>query len=70
MTWKSGIDGGTWFYCSECKVSTPPTDQGECYTCGTVIVPQEPPDADGEDFRGGEAAAYEREQCAEWQSLK
>jgi hypothetical protein len=30
----------------------------------------EPPDADGEAFRGGEAAAYEREQQAEAWRLK
>lgn len=30
----------------------------------------EPPEADGEAFRGGEAAAYEREQQAECQRLK
>lgn len=31
---------------------------------------REPPEPDGEAFRGGEAAAYEREQMAEWQKLK
>jgi len=30
----------------------------------------EPPEPDGEAFRGGEAAAYEREQMADWQRLK
>lgn len=30
----------------------------------------EPPEPDGEAFRGGEAAAYEREQMAKWQRLK
>ena len=30
----------------------------------------EPGDADGEAFRGGEAAAYEREQMADAQRLK
>jgi hypothetical protein len=32
--------------------------------------PREPGDPDGEAFRGGEAAAYEREQMAGWQRLK
>ena len=36
---------------------------GGCEDC-------EPPEPDGEDFRGGEAAAYEREQMAKWQRLK
>lgn len=31
---------------------------------------QEPGDPDGEAFRGGEAAAYEREQMSDAQSLK
>ena len=31
---------------------------------------REPREPDGECFRGGEAAAYEAEQMAEWQRLK
>jgi hypothetical protein len=30
----------------------------------------EPPEPDGEAFRGGEAAAYQAEQMAAWQRLK
>ncbi len=38
--WKPGIDGGEWVWCRVCKGSTPPTEQGQCATCGTVIVPK------------------------------
>lgn len=44
-----------------------------CEDCAEVIQAErdednrEPRDADGEDFRGGEAAAYERESQAEIQ---
>lgn len=36
---------------------------GGCEDC-------EPPESDGDAFRGGEAAAYERDQMAAWQRLK
>lgn len=39
MTWRAGVDGGDWFKCYECDVTTPPTEQGRCATCGSVIVP-------------------------------
>lgn len=35
-----------------------------------VLEDDEPPEPDGECFRGGEAAAYEAEQMAQWQRLK
>jgi hypothetical protein len=35
-----------------------------------IFDDREPPEPDGEDFRGGEAAAYEAEQMAAWQRLK
>ena len=34
------------------------------------FLDREPAEPDGECFRGGEAAAYEAEQMAEWQRLK
>lgn len=42
----------------------------ECPACRTWRDNREAPEPDGEAFRGGEAAAYEREQMAEWQRLK
>jgi hypothetical protein len=44
----------------------------ECPACGdeTVKADIEPPEPDGEAFRGGEAAAYEREQMSAAQRLK
>lgn len=59
-------------------------EAGECPMCGAIYTDPwggrhynnsvgcciEPPEPDGECFRGGEAAAYEREQMAAWQRLK
>lgn len=36
--WTAGIDGGTWEWCSTCRTTTPPTEQGTCATCGSIIV--------------------------------
>jgi hypothetical protein len=41
-----------------------------CADCWTRNDNREPPEPDGEAFRGGEAAAYQAEQCAQWQKLK
>lgn len=41
-----------------------------CAVCLTRRENREPPEPDGEAFRGGEAAAYENEQMARWQRLK
>lgn len=42
----------------------------ECPECRKWRDNREPGDADGEAFRGGEAAAYQSAQQAEWQKLK
>lgn len=42
------------------------TREEPCPDCGD----DEPPEPDGEDFRGGEAAGYLAEQMSEWQKLK
>ena len=49
MTWTSGIDGGDWVWCRTCRCSTPPTEQGTCATCGSVIVPKAEPQPIAED---------------------
>lgn len=41
-----------------------------CQPCIDRQENQEPAEPDGESFRGGEAAAYDRERMAEAQSLK
>lgn len=41
-----------------------------CAECQHKHDNAEPGDEDGEAFRGGEAAAYQAEQQAYWQSLK
>lgn len=41
-----------------------------CAECKTRRENREPPDPDGEDFRGGEAAAYRAEQQQRAQRLK
>jgi hypothetical protein len=41
-----------------------------CVECWNKRDNAEPPDPDGEAFRGGEAAAYQAGQCADWQRLK
>lgn len=49
------------------------TDEAEtcgCKDCRDWRENREPDDADGEAFRGGEAAAYEREQQVAAQRLK
>ena len=61
--------------CPECryKFRTLDDEDGmhECPRCGYhPDNDREPPEPDGEAFRGGEAAAYEREQMAKWQRLK
>ena len=42
----------------------------ECPACREWRDNREPPELDGETFRGGEAAAYNAEQMAAWQRLK
>lgn len=64
--WKSGIDGGEWCWCASCRVSTPPTERGQCATCGSVIVDRDPPDT-GNDLTQAEAAALDRDQGADMQ---
>ena len=55
-----------WGLCSRCGEDcedadyNPRTRTSLCRDCDNY----EPGDADGEDFRGGEAAAFEREQMA------
>lgn len=54
-------------YVATCEGGTGgPCTQPDCEVCW----PDEPPEPDGECFRGGEAAAFEAEQMAEWQRLK
>lgn len=61
--------------CSNCRhrfaTLEDEADMHECPRCGYhPNNDREPPDADGEDFRGGEAAAYEREQADGYRGLK
>ena len=51
-------------------VCTEDFDTCPCPWCVEWRDNREPDDADGEDFRGGEAAAYEREQQDAAQKLK
>jgi hypothetical protein len=49
-------------------------DCDACFDQGKVVIcdrfRDEPPEPDGEDFRGGEAAAYQRERMEEARRLK
>jgi hypothetical protein len=47
--------------CSDCDDAGCDEDNPLC------CEPDEPSEPDGEDFRGGEAAAYQAEQMAGWQ---
>lgn len=58
------IDTAT-IYCPECDEDLGTPHRPGCVTGGTA--PAEPPEPDGEAFRGGEAAAYEAEQMAKIQ---
>jgi hypothetical protein len=60
-------DGECECHCPTCGESREPGPYGGFATCGDCYGGKEP---DGEAFRGGEAAAYEREQMAGWQRLK
>lgn len=60
--------------CERCGRDDVPSATGEWFVergwCRACETNYEPPEPDGEDFRGGEAAAFQREQMAEWQRLK
>jgi hypothetical protein len=70
------LDGVTVRACEDCALDLEQAKQ--CQRHGKPVLSEysshcedcEPSDLDGEAFRGGEAAAWEREQMAAWQRLK
>jgi len=60
--WDHGYDYAFW--------TRQPRRVPVCDECYQWYDNREPPDPDGEAFRGGEAAAYRAERMAEWQRLK
>jgi hypothetical protein len=55
--WETSEDEQFW-------INAPKTEGPVCEACWTVRDNREPPEPDGEAFRGGEAAAYERDEMA------
>lgn len=62
MTWDEGADYAFW--------TGQPRHNPVCADCFREKDNREPPEPDGEAFRGGEAAAYAAEQAFQAQRLK
>ena len=60
--------------CAKCECDDQPQAKWQKFRdmdwCASCEDNYDPPEPDGEDFRGGEAAAFQSEQMAGWQRLK